>query len=419
MRPDLRLLSVSVVLFMLIALSFAGGKAAAQDDYDPITLGIFWERDDGHNATLWSVSWSPNGTMISTTYFDNTTVVWEAATGRRIIKLGTHPNHTAEPEGTRCWGSSECQLNKTVSHWPSRTSSWSPDGKYLAVGGDNRLIMIYDTTDWSLHKVLQGHDGSVLTVEWSPDGSLIASGSGTDKVGMHNVPENLIKIWDFGSGNAVATLSGHLDGVMNVRWSTDGSTLVSASDDKTLRMWNTTTWNSVMNLTGHTIGVLSADWSPNGTMLVSGSRDYSVMVWNLSSGESTAKWSAPNCQRSVDWHPAGELIAASGPAESLLRIRNATSGTVLKTFEEAAETGSDVMSSKWSPDGTMLAAGSGKEHTLRVYKFGIATPPPPPLIPEWLPGTILFFALSTVGTILICWHVYRKLIRMRREEGPK
>jgi hypothetical protein len=120
----------------------------------------------------------------------------------------------------------------------------------------------------------------------------------------------------------------------------------------------------------------------------------------------------------VDWHPEGELIAASGPAESLLRIRNATTGTVLMSFEEAAETGSDVMSSKWSPDGTMLAAGSGKEHTLRVYRFGIATPPPPPLIPEWVPGTVLFFAVSTAGTVLICWHVSLKLISMRGKGGP-
>ncbi|MCK5548749.1 MAG: WD40 repeat domain-containing protein, partial [Thermoplasmata archaeon] len=284
------------------------------------------------------------------------------------------------------------------------------------VGGDNRLVMIYDTTNWTLHKTLSGHEGSVLALQWSPDGARIASGSGTDKDDIHNIPENMIKIWDFTTGNAMANLTGHTDGVMDVKWSSNGSRLVSASDDRTIKMWNTSTWSNVFDITGHTIGVLSVDWSPNETKLVSGSRDYSVMLWDASNGSNLAKWSSPNCVRSVDWHPDADLIANSGPAESLMRVRNSTSGAVIKTFDEAAKTGSDVMSTRWSPDGMMLAAGAGKEHTLRVYAFGIATEPPPPLIPVWLPGTILFSAISTVGAGLIIWQVVGNLrIRIHKE----
>jgi WD40 repeat protein len=228
----------------------------------------------------------------------------------------------------------------------------------------------------------------------------------------------MIKIWDFASGIAFENLTGHGDAVMEVKWSPDASMLASASDDRTVKLWTTTDWTNTMNLTDHTIGVLSVDWSKNASVLSTGSRDYSVMLWNVSTGESIAKWSSPNCVRSVDWHPEAELIASSGPAESMLRVRNSTSGSVLKTFEEVAESGSDVMSTRWSPDGKMLAGAAGKEHTIRVYAFGYATEPPVPLIPEWLPGTVIFFAVATVGTILMILQLKYKFKKERKEEGP-
>jgi len=418
MRSHSKLLTMFIVLGTVTAALSVCTKAANEDEFDVKTLAVLWERSDGHNATLWSVRWSPDGKMISTTFFDNATVVWNATTGKRIVKLGAHSNYTSEvDEGTRCGYFIDCQLNKTNNHWPSRVSAWSPDGKYLAVGGDNKLIIIYETTDWTIHKVLSGHEGSVLTVQWSPDGTKIASGSGTDKVEQHNTDkENVVRIWDFAAGVAIANLTGHKDAVMEVKWSQDSARLVSADDKNSLKIWETSTWDNTLNLTGHTIGVLSVDWSPNGTMLVSGSRDYTIILWNSSSGDSQAMWASPNCVRSVDWHPNGELIAASGPAESQLKIRNATTGSIMKTLDEAAVTGSDVMSVRWSPDGKMLAAGAGNEHTLRIYAFGIGTVPPPPLIPEWMPGTILYFAVSVVGTFLIVWLVASKLREKRKKE---
>jgi WD40 repeat protein len=140
--------------------------------------------------------------MISATYFDNTTTIFYANNGTILTKLGSHPLR----RGTRCDGEQDCTI---VQHLPTRTSAWSPDGRFLATGGDNRLIIIYDTLDWSVAKIFSGHQGSILTLQWSPGGTMIASGSGTDKVAMHNIPENLIKIWDFYEGEHMADLEGH------------------------------------------------------------------------------------------------------------------------------------------------------------------------------------------------------------------
>jgi WD40 repeat protein len=394
------------VLLAFMIISITALSSNGQESMDITTLNLLWENPDGHNATLWSVRWSPDDSIISATFFDNTTTIFNAENGTIITKLGSHPL----ARGTRCDGSQECS---DLTHLPTRTSAWSPDGKFLAVGGDKTSIYVYDTTNWEMVKILEGHEGSVLTLEWSSDGTMLASGSGTDKVAMHNIPENMIKIWNFSSGEVIAELTGHQDGVLNLKWSPDGSQIATASDDKMIMLWSTTNWTRTMTLIGHTLGVLDVDWSPDGMKLVSGSRDYKVRTWDAPTGEPLEKWTEPNCVRSVHWHPDGEFIANSGVDEVMLKIRNATTGTIMKTFTESADTKSVVMSSRWSSDGIKLAAGAGKEHTLRVYAFGASALEKGEEIPSWLIGTVLFIAVAVIGVSLIILPIKSKL----RESG--
>jgi WD40 repeat protein len=377
-------------------------------------LSPVWSRSDGHNATSWSVRWSPDGTMISQTFFDNSTVVWNSTTGMRIIKLGSHANSTAESR-TRCDGNQTCTI---TAHLPTRVTAWSPDGKYLAVGGDDTIIWVFNTTSWGLARKLTGHLGSVLTLDFSPDGKYLASGSGTDKVFMNNVPENLIKVWDFERGTPIANMTGHTDGVMEVKWSPDGSRIVSASDDKTMRMWNTTDWSYMFTLRGHAGGVLAVDWSPDGRRFVSGSRDYKMALWNASDGKQIAKWTAPNCVRSVDWHMDGDIIAASGVSEAMVMIRNATTGVVMQTLEDNKDASGvpvgAIMSARWSPDGQKLATASGKEMMIRVYAFGLAKPTTESAIPGWVPGVAVFVSIIVVATLVTYAVMKRRLRRTER-----
>jgi WD40 repeat protein len=227
---------------------------------------------------------------------------------------------------------------------------------------------------------------------------------------MHNTAdENMVKIWDFSTGAAIANLTGHRDAVMNIKWSHDASRIATASDDKTIMLWSTSNWTSTMTLVGHTLGVLDVSWSPDDTKLVSGSRDYKVRTWDAKSGEPLELWREFNCVRSVHWHPNGEIIANSGVDEVMLKIRNATTGTIIKTFTESADTKSVVMSSRWSPDGKRLAAGAGKEHTLRVYALGVAGVEEKQEIPSWVFGTVIFIAVAAVGVSLILLPIIGKL----------
>jgi WD40 repeat protein len=78
-----------------------------------------------------------------------------------------------------------------------------------------------------LRATLEGHKQQVFSVSYSPDGKTLASGS----------QDKTIKLWDVKTGKERATLKGHTEIVWSVAYSPDGKTLASGSYDKTIKLW--------------------------------------------------------------------------------------------------------------------------------------------------------------------------------------
>ncbi|XP_060561326.1 protein HIRA-like [Ruditapes philippinarum] len=160
---------------------------------------------------------------------------------------------------------------------------WSNSGRFLASGGDDKLVMIWHITkygvggtvfgsdskiveSWRPAHTLRGHAGDVLGLAWSPGDVWLATCS----------IDNTIIVWNAEKfPEQVSVLKGHTGLVKGVTWDPVGKYLASQSDDKSLRIWRTRDWQQESIVTepfkecGGTTHVLRCDWSPDGHYVVS------------------------------------------------------------------------------------------------------------------------------------------------------
>jgi WD40 repeat protein len=120
---------------------------------------------------------------------------------------------------------------------------------------------------------LTGHSKLVNGVAFSPDGRTLASGS----------EDRTIKLWDLQTKKEIATLTGHIKAVRQVVFSPDGQTLASGSEDKTIKLWGLQTKKEIATLTGHIKAVRQVVFSPDGQTLASGSEDGTIKIWKVPS----------------------------------------------------------------------------------------------------------------------------------------
>jgi tricorn protease-like protein len=225
--------------------------------------------------------------------------------------------------------------------------AYSPDGKTIAGGGEDRVILTWETaTGKPLQKMTA--DGSVC-LAWSPDGKLLASAPGGGS------PKHDPQLWDPATGKEVRRCTGHTAICYFVAFSPDGKLLASASVDKTVRLWDVATAKETRSLQGHTNNVLRVAYSPDGKTVASVSDDQTVRLWVAAAGKEKFVMNGHSGQVLAVNFSADSRLVASGGSDGTVRIWDVTSGREVRRFTKAPA--QQVATVCFSPDGRSVAAG--------------------------------------------------------------
>jgi RNA polymerase sigma factor (sigma-70 family) len=295
----------------------------------------------GHDNGVRSVAFSPDGKRLVSGSHDSTVRVWEAASGKELLKIAAPCRKPpADPKG----GGTDRGGVFAV--------AFSRDGKAVASGDYDGMIYLWDAATGRRLHTLAGHGREVSGLAFSPDGKTLASSSW----------DNSLRLWDTATGKARHDFPAH-DGVVNaVAVSPDGRLAATAGGDRTVRLWDTATGRELRVLRGHTGWMQSVALSSDGKV-ASASEDGTVRVWGAATGRELRRLPVPGGRPlAVAYSPDGRLLACASWANRAggraVVLWDAATGEE-RWRREGGEHGFSCLT--FSADGRLLAALSYDE----------------------------------------------------------
>uniref|UniRef100_A0A8C7ZU66 Cell division cycle 20 homolog n=1 Tax=Oryzias sinensis TaxID=183150 RepID=A0A8C7ZU66_9TELE len=258
-----------------------------------IILLMRMEREEDY---ICSLSWTKDGSYLAVGTSDCKVQLWDVENQKRLRSMSSHTARV----GSLSWNDhilSSGSRSGHIHHHDVRVADhhiftltthtqevcglqWSPDGRYLASGGNDNLVCVWPRVhegsagnDTQFVNCWSEHQGAVKALAWCPwQSNILASGGGTsdrhiriwnvnsgscissldtqsqvsslvfapnykELVSAHGYAHNNVVIWKYPSFSKVAELNGHEDRVLSVILSPDGSTIASVAGDETIRLW--------------------------------------------------------------------------------------------------------------------------------------------------------------------------------------
>ncbi|GMS84469.1 hypothetical protein PENTCL1PPCAC_6644, partial [Pristionchus entomophagus] len=166
---------------------------------------------------------------------------------------------------------------------------WSPDFKYLASGGGDNVVNVWNANQLSAgdatpELALNEHTSTVRAVEWCPwKTSTLATGGG--------MQDQTLKMWDINGGKMMKSIATGSQ-VTSVIFNSDYKEVMTSHGNPNyeIKIWKYPSFSEVATLGGHTARILSLAQSPCGQYVMSAAADESLRIWQcFKIDKSTAK----------------------------------------------------------------------------------------------------------------------------------
>jgi WD40 repeat protein len=351
-----------------------------------------------HQATIFDLSWSPDGLTLSAATRFGTIRLWDALSGQPgpMAEVGAGlgvPALDWSPEGgLLAWGTGQGRLFLADPRARQRCGfplghaggvwsvAWSPHGGFLASGGEDGMVRIWSVREVWTHGLEHagtpgGHGGAALAVSWSGDGARMVS-TGADLTA---------RCWSADSGEELGTLEGLPAPTLALTPSQSGVLLAPMMASREMvRNWEAPA-DPPLDLAEVTGPVFSLALSPDGRLLASGDSSETIWLRDLTTGESAGVLFPPEFEGSqqdspsilpvwaLTWSPDGHLLASDAKRATVVwdvetrkprrildvRVSEANGDSVVSDFGFAEDGGiaisADQRALAWAPDGSQLA----------------------------------------------------------------
>lgn len=239
-----------------------------------------------HRGVVWAAIFSRDGKQLATAGDDGQVKLWDLS-NNSVLRAFTHPNAVRglafSPDGKRLaagdrLGGLHVWKIDSGDHVADAQGggaiygvSYSPDGSTIASVGSDKVVRLWNAENLSERLAMQGHAGPIYGVAFAPDGQVVAS------VGW----DQTVRLWDVANGNLATKLEGHAQDAWAVAFAPDGRTLVTAGQDGKACVWDRATGKALVVLRGHSNTVHCVTFSPDGRAVATGGRDGTVRLWDV------------------------------------------------------------------------------------------------------------------------------------------
>lgn len=307
---------------------------------------------------------------------DNTARLWNVTNPRQPVPAGpvmTDVTRSAlssgagalSPDGktlVACAGSASCQVWDTGNPGKARPAAripgpadgiqfadFSPDGRLLAVTGNDRTVWLWNMTDprkpVSIGKPLTGPTNYGLDLAFSPNGHILALADADKRV----------YLWDISDPSrpvAIKPLAGASSYAYSVAFSPDGDVLAEGSADDQVRLWDMSDARHPVllgkPLTGPANYVYSVAFSPDGKTLAATAGDGSIWLWDVTTASRPsllATLTGPVGAVYIDTFDGKRDILAAAGNDGTVRMWNTNTSQVAAYI--CSVTGDGITRTEW------------------------------------------------------------------------